>query len=969
MTMKQSIWKLATAFVLTTILSFGAQAQDTEIHMYDGGFYTGCGASFHDSGGPSGNYSNDENLVFTICPQAPDTMVTLTFIVFDLGAGDVMNLYDGFGTTGTLIGSYSGSELGAQSISSLEGSASGCITVEFISDGNDTGNFAAIISCGPPCEPPVAIVTTGEPIPVLACVDEEITFDGTGSTFAPGTALDSYEWNFDDGTTDNTSGLEVTHSFDEPGEYVVQLYLTDDNECSSINLPDVQVLVSTTPSFDSSTDSINICLGQEVDLSGVVEGTLWNGEPDNPIGGYLEIPDDQTQCFSSNIIFSNFVPGGTVTSESDFESIFVNMEHSYMGDITISIICPSGDQMTMHQQQGGSTYLGEPVDGDSPLIIPGVGYDYWWAPDAPNGTWATESIGVSTLPSGTYSSVQPWSNLIGCPLNGSWTLQICDLWGIDNGVVFDWTMTFNPALYPEITEFTPTFGADCDSTYWDGPFITNTGDNCNNITVEPTDLGTHNYTFSATDNHGCTYTHNAVVTVEEGPIAQILEQDVSFCGNPVQIFASVANPAPGDTYQYVWSPADGLSNPNNANPFVIDISSTQTYTVSVFVEGEEVCGSEASVTVEFVPPVFSEVEAAICENESYELPGGTFVVDAGIYVDTIASVITGCDSVVTTNLTVNPTYSYDLEAGICGDDVVELPDGTEVSEPGVYPVMLQTANGCDSLVTVSVTVVTVDAGEYDPDCTGQLVESLNGSSSPPSDASVLTWSGPEEITFADANDPTTNATASTGGVYEISLTDSRCPNNPATAELILREPPVAEFKDFAQLCLDESRELELLLSGDYTFPITWSDDMFLYTEEEGSSVTVNGSDFAELIPNAFYQVDVMVPGIAPCLPTTASVEIEIIDCEIVIPDIFTPNGDGVNETFEITGLENFPNGKMVIYNRWGKKVFESNNYRSPYWNGTHWKSGAEVADGTYYFELTIGRLDEIEKGTITILRD
>lgn len=967
--MKQSIWQFATTLVLTTLLSFGAQAQDTEIHMSDGGFYTGCGASLLDSGGSSGSYSNNENMVFTVCPGAPDTMVTLTFIVFDLGSGDVMNLYDGFGTGGTLIGSYTGTELGAQSISTMAGSVSNCITIEFISDDANTGNFGMIISCGPPCEPPVAIVETAGTNPILICVDEEVSLDGSNSTFADGASLDSYLWDFGDGTTDNTSGLVVTHSFDEPGEYVVQLYLTDDNECSSINLPDVQFLVSTTPSFDASTDSINICLGQEVDLLGMVEGTLWNGEPDNPIGGYLEIPDDQTQCFSSDIIFSNFVPGSTVTSESNFESIFVNMEHSFMGDITISIICPSGDQMTMHQQQGGGTYLGEPVDGDSPLIIPGVGYDYWWAPDATNGTWAAESAGVSTLPSGTYSSVQPWSNLIGCPLNGAWTLQICDLWGIDNGVVFDWTINFDPSLYPDITEFTPTFGAGCDSTFWAGPFITATDDSCNVITVEPTDLGSHYYTYSATDNHGCTYTHNAVITVEEGPIAQILNQDVSFCGNPVQIFASVANPSSGDTYQYVWSPADGLSNPNTANPFVLDISGDQTYTVSVFVAGEEVCGSEATVTVEFVPPVFVETEATICEGDSHMLPSGTLVVDAGIYTDTIASVVTGCDSVITTTLMVNPIYSYDVAASICGNDVVVLPNGTEVNEPGVYPVMLQSVNGCDSLVTVSVTVVTVDAGEYDPSCSGNLVELLNGSSSPPSDASILTWSGPEGVTFGNENDPTTNATVSTGGIYEITLTDSRCPDDPDTATLVLREPPTAEFKDFAKLCLGESRQLELLLTGDYTFPIVWSDGKFLYSEEEGSSVMVNGSDFADLLPNAFYQINVMVPGIAPCSPTAANIEIEIIDCEIVIPDIFTPNGDGTNETFEIPGLENFPGSKMVIYNRWGKVVYESDNYRSPYWNGTHWKSGAEVADGTYYFELTIGRLDEIEKGTITILRD
>jgi len=73
---------------------------------------------------------------------------------------------------------------------------------------------------------------------------------------------------------------------------------------------------------------------------------------------------------------------------------------------------------------------------------------------------------------------------------------------------------------------------------------------------------------------------------------------------------------------------------------------------------------------------------------------------------------------------------------------------------------------------------------------------------------------------------------------------------------------------------------------------------------------------------------------------------------IFIPNIFTPNNDGKNDTFEIINLPNAaPNqASLVITNRWGKQVFESNSYG---YNNSWWNGGAE-ADGIYYYRLNAG---------------
>ncbi|WP_353184607.1 gliding motility-associated C-terminal domain-containing protein [Parapedobacter lycopersici] len=84
-----------------------------------------------------------------------------------------------------------------------------------------------------------------------------------------------------------------------------------------------------------------------------------------------------------------------------------------------------------------------------------------------------------------------------------------------------------------------------------------------------------------------------------------------------------------------------------------------------------------------------------------------------------------------------------------------------------------------------------------------------------------------------------------------------------------------------------------------------------------------------------------------------------------IPNTFTPNGDGVNDYFEIRGLELFPAHQLTIFNRWGNEIYRSNNYRND-WNG------AGLGEGTYYyaFELRLhtGHV-QVFKGFITLIRN
>lgn len=95
---------------------------------------------------------------------------------------------------------------------------------------------------------------------------------------------------------------------------------------------------------------------------------------------------------------------------------------------------------------------------------------------------------------------------------------------------------------------------------------------------------------------------------------------------------------------------------------------------------------------------------------------------------------------------------------------------------------------------------------------------------------------------------------------------------------------------------------------------------------------------------------------------TAVDEKEITDLKI--PNVFSPNGDGVNDRFKIAGLELFPENEFTVINRWGSHVFEKKQYQDEW-------TGDGLNEGTYFYVLRLKRLNgewQVLKGYITLLR-
>lgn len=95
-------------------------------------------------------------------------------------------------------------------------------------------------------------------------------------------------------------------------------------------------------------------------------------------------------------------------------------------------------------------------------------------------------------------------------------------------------------------------------------------------------------------------------------------------------------------------------------------------------------------------------------------------------------------------------------------------------------------------------------------------------------------------------------------------------------------------------------------------------------------------------------------------PRTVSVTVEVnAGCDLVVPNVFTPNSDGQNDAWVINGILNTGH-TLRVYNRWGQVLLETDNYRND------WRGG-DAPDGTYYYELITPHDGRTYTGSLTIL--
>lgn len=291
----------------------------------------------------------------------------------------------------------------------------------------------------------------------------------------------SYRW--DIGELQPIFGDSIWFKIPERNGYIVRLTMTDAQGLS--NVVTARIVTATRPEASAlSIELANICIGESIELEeGAYTDSLESGVSSTTgvfrTGGIVAdttfLDDRPGFTFTSTIPIEGFNELDTLTNPSDIVSICASLEHTWLGDLEAWIECPNGktatlfDASTYSRQQIPGGFDGSLIDLGTPITTDnedtGEGYEYCWLGNEADATFGTfEEVhtadgfvrngnNANAMPEGSYRPRESFSNLIGCPLNGDWTINIPDNATADQGYIFYWKIDFAGKFYDNLDSY------------------------------------------------------------------------------------------------------------------------------------------------------------------------------------------------------------------------------------------------------------------------------------------------------------------------------------------------------------------------------------------------------------------------------------------------------------------------------------------------------------------------------------
>lgn len=273
-------------------------------------------------------------------------------------------------------------------------------------------------------------------------------------------------------------------------------------------------------------------------------------------------------------------------------------------------------------------------------------------------------------------------------------------------------------------------------------------------------------------------------------------------------------------------------------------------------------------------------------------------------------------------------YVFNWDNGAQSEDIDNLTSGD-------YSVVVTDANGCYTSISAAVSqpdTIAVSATTINPSCfgyeNGSIAVEVNGGTQP----YALNWSN--------------NASAIlnvglTAGDYQLEIVDENgCVHNSTYS---LTQPNPLSLEIHSPLYFHD-HHISLFGENDGSIMSTISGGTSAYTylwSTGSTDSTING------LTAGLYSL--IVTDFQGCLAVDSIVLTQPFD--LALPTIFTPNGDNFNDSFEILGIDAYPENDLSVVNRWGNVVYETSNYANT-WAGTN-KGGDPLPDGVYFVILKI----------------
>lgn len=516
-------------------------------------------------------------------------------------------------------------------------------------------------------------------------------------------------------------------------------------------------------------------------------------------------------------------------------------------------------------------------------------------------------------------------------------------------------------------------------------------------------------TYTATVSiEGCSVSDQITVNVDAFQFPILTTMDTIICLGDSLILASST---PGSTTNYAWSPGGELSDPNISNPIAYPTLNS-TYTL-IATSPNGYCSETASVTVEVVPASLSIAEGnyyELCLGETVPLNAITSTLGVGFTWSPDSSLTSGTDVSVIASPDVTTNYIAQLIVGGCTlQEIVtvkvdSIPNDTSIElipqrdkyckgevisfispsiDLGFFPdiefewtpddaSLLSSAEnynlaitatetqtytrtiingGCSNTESISIEAIEVNVEINTDDvtlCEGETLDLIA------SGADSYNWAapGPNDLDCTDCPDPT--LTAFDNNTVIVTGETDGCKDT-ESFDVTITPSPTCEGISSAVTSVSIGEEVNLMVNYSSTSSVTieWINTATGNIIGQGDSITRSADETLNT-----YQV--IVTNSEGCTCMTDPYEIEGVKPVLEMPNVFTPDGDGLNDYFfplfkkegsnDIVEIGNAQIVNFTIFNRWGKIVYQNENI-STGWDGK--QDGKNLPSEVYVYAITV----------------
>lgn len=547
------------------------------------------------------------------------------------------------------------------------------------------------------------------------------------------------------------------------------------------------------------------------------------------------------------------------------------------------------------------------------------------------------------------------------------------------------------------------------------------------------------YIVTATDSTGCNTSDSITITIAPFPIVPSMRPDTAFCvpvgssGNVNVNLTDFTIPIGNDYYEWIpTSVTPDIHSPTSDAVIPLNITNT-AYVYHLRVTNSDGCSAEDSIRIQLNPCFNINQQASICQGDTFSVGNNNYTV-SGTYVDSLTS-IAGFDSTVTTILTVNPLSYLSQSFSICQGQSISVA-GNVYNVSGIYSDTLMNMWGCDSIITTNLTVhplPNISVSTNSPVCSGM---SLNLTAS---GGNQYIWTGPNNYYSTHQNPVINNVLPAYSGIFEVkAVTAFGCTDSVTTPVTIDSRPHLQRGSIIPASCgLANGSANVSAVGGTVPYIYNWNPTT---GQSSGSVTDIMGGDYTVTVLDlngCMDSIDLTVPNLPPpnvfftstpepgdtlfentqiqfnnqstqsvaylwtfgdgfqdnrespwhSYPETGTYTVTLTgydlhhDCPssysatyvilppgtLYIPNAFTPNGDGANDFFLMKG-EGVAKLSCMLYDRWGKEIILLQSLDES-WDGK--VRGKDAPEGVYTYKLNAVFLDgrSFERsGTVTLIR-